>query len=73
MQAYNDGELFSAMTDNFNALVEQKKALLSSGKADNVVIASLPEVGTEVEINGLVFMVTRTNEFGKIIMMLKRS
>ena len=72
MQAYKDGELIETKMDMLTVLNHQKKVLLTSGKADKVIISNLPVIGTEVEINGLVFIVTRTNKFGKVIMMLKR-
>jgi len=79
MQTYQDKELLDKFTGSFQELVDKRDDLLCQGKISHEVIAELPKEviaelpkeGTEVTINGLVFVVTRTNEFGKVIMMLK--
>lgn len=72
MQAYNDGKLMEMLMGTVSDLEERKNKLLSSGKATKVNIGILPKIGTEVIIDSLAYEVTNVNEFGKVIMMLKR-
>ncbi|MEN6507402.1 MAG: hypothetical protein ABFD63_01205 [Smithella sp.] len=73
MQAYDlDGRIFETMTGNREELRKRSDYLLERKLASKVVIDSLPRAGTEVVINNLVFIVTNTNQFGKVILMLKK-
>ena len=72
MQAYDDSKLVDMFTGDHTELLERANALLKSKKANKIVISELPRIGTEVTINNLVFEVTNTNEFGKVILMIKK-
>jgi Mg2+/Co2+ transporter CorC len=72
MQSYDDQKLVDMFTGSMSELLERKKALTESGKANRFVIGELPRIGEEITINNLVFEVTNTNEFGKVILMIKK-
>lgn len=72
MQTYDqDNKITKAFTGSFEYLDNMRNDLLRQGKINKAVISYLPKVGEEITVNNLVFVVTHTNEFGKVIMCLK--
>lgn len=68
MQAFKDKELIESMMGDLEGLQKRKQELLDSGKANWVVIGTLPREGEKVIINELSFTVQRTLSRGRLIL-----
>ena len=72
MQAYKDDELVASYTGLLSQLGGKKKELEAAGTANRFITASLPEVGSEVEINGLKFYVFSRTDGGTVVLRLAK-
>ncbi len=68
MQAYKDVELIESLMGEMDDLQKRKQELLDSGKANRVVIGTIPREGEKVIINELTYTVQRVLKRGRLIL-----
>jgi len=71
MQEYKNQELIDMLMGKRDALEEQAKADIASGKADRYVIGELPKKGMTLIINDLKYVVFSVTDGGTVVLKLR--